>query len=206
MSSSTPVITYFQLDFEGRAGAIYLLLSDAGVAYRRVDVPRSDWPTLQKQLIANDASPNGTLPIMELDGRTYVHQLPILRVLVRHLGKYGGNDEDEAYEIDSFADLVADYHSAWSRAHWSDDDSIKTYYRDESRPRLLAGIDRFLARRKGGPYLLGDTPSYADFMLLAVLLDDKPPALEGYPHLKAFSEAMRQRPGIVRYLTTRPAE
>jgi hypothetical protein len=85
--TSKPVVTYFPLPFHGRGGAIYLLLADAGVEYEKHNIQFGDWPAKKKEFIASGKSLNGTLPFIELDGMTYAHQVPILRVLSRRLGK-----------------------------------------------------------------------------------------------------------------------
>ena len=88
--TSKPVITYFPIPFHGRCGAIYLLLTDAGIEYEKREVEISNWLVKREELIASGESPHGALPILELDGNTYTHQIPILRMLARRLGKQDG--------------------------------------------------------------------------------------------------------------------
>ncbi|KAI9594303.1 glutathione S-transferase [Syncephalis fuscata] len=120
-------------------------------------------------------------------------------VLISSAGKYNGKDIEEAYEIDSFADLLVDFFKAWATSNWGDDAAKKTFA-VEKEPRYLAGVERFLVKHNG-PYILGNEPSYADFKLLSVLLDTKSD-LSSYPHIKTFSEAIRSRPGVQKYLST----
>jgi glutathione S-transferase len=127
--------------------------------------------------------------------------LPILRVLAHHLGKYCGNNEDEAYELDSFVDMLNDFSLAWARSHWGDAaDKAKSI--NEHQPRYLAGVERSLARREG-PYILGHEISYADFKLQATLMNTKITSFYEYPHIKAFSEAIYARSGVAEYISTR---
>jgi glutathione S-transferase len=199
--TSVPKITYFRLPYEGRASAIYMMLTDAGVEYTVSDFDFKEWLPIKEKLIASGLSPNGTVPLLELDGKSYVHQLPILRVLARRLGKYGGNNEDEVYEIDSFADMLNDFSMAWARSHWGDA-ADKAKYINEHQPRYLSGVERFLARKEG-PYILGHEISYADFNLQATLMNTKITSFDEYPHIKAFSEAIRARSGVAKYISTR---
>jgi glutathione S-transferase len=113
------------------------------------------------------------------------------------LGKYGGANDDEAYEVDAFADLVADFRLAWYLGNWGDE-KAKKMYEEEKRERFLTSINRYLTKTSG-PYILGNEPSYADFSLLGILLDAKPD-IDAYPHIKIFTEAIKARPGVAKYL------
>ncbi|KAI8056646.1 glutathione S-transferase [Syncephalis plumigaleata] len=199
--TSVPKITYFQIPFEALGGAIFMMLTDAGVEYTTNNIKFEEWPATKQKLIDNGLSPNGTLPIMELDGKNYVHHLPILRVLARQLGKYGGNNDYETYEIDSYADLLNDFTKAWIASNWGDE-NVKAKYAKEQQPRYLDGVNRFLAQHEG-PYLLGNEISYADFKLQTILMDIKLASFDDYPNIKAFSEAIRARSGVAKYISTR---
>ncbi|KAI8056647.1 glutathione S-transferase [Syncephalis plumigaleata] len=199
--TSVPKVTYFRIPYEGLGGPINMMLTDAGVEYTFSDFTFEEWPAIKQKLIDSGLSPNGTVPLLELDGKSYVHQLPIMRVLARHLGKYGGNNDYEAYEIDSYADLLNDYNKAWGVAHWGDDND-KAKFVNEQQPRYLDGVNRFLAQHEG-PYLLGNEISYADFKLQTILMDAKLTSFDDYPNIKAFSEAIRARSGVAKYMSTR---
>jgi hypothetical protein len=86
--TSIPVVTYFKTDFQSLGGDIYLLLSDAGIEYEKRTFEREEWPALKEELIANGKSLHGVVPTLDLDGKTYAHRLPILRLLSRRIGKY----------------------------------------------------------------------------------------------------------------------
>ncbi|KAI9598824.1 glutathione S-transferase [Syncephalis fuscata] len=198
--TSNPVISYFKTDFQGLGGAIYLLLSDAGVEYKKHTFEKKEWPALKEKLITSGESLHGIVPTLELDGKVYAHQQPILRLLSRRLGKYDGADSEETYAVDAFSDLVTDFRFTWSIGHWGEDEAAKKAFKEEKLPRFLSSINRYLAKTSG-PYIIGDEPTYADFKLLATLLDTKPD-IDGHPHIKTFSEAIRARPGVVKYLNT----
>jgi hypothetical protein len=85
--TSTPVVTYLKLPFQGLGGDIYLLLSDAGVEYEKQLIEPEKWPAFKENLITSGKSLHGVVPTVELDGKTYAHRLPTLRLLSRRLGK-----------------------------------------------------------------------------------------------------------------------
>ncbi|KAI8055854.1 hypothetical protein BDF22DRAFT_617429 [Syncephalis plumigaleata] len=174
--TSTPVITYFKTDYQGLGGDIYLLLSDAEIEYEKSTVEPEEWPAFKEKLISSGKSLHGIVPTLELDGKTYAHRLPILRLLSRRLGKYDGATSEESYEVDAFADLIVDFRNAWVHANWSDDKKVKKTNVEEKHERFLKSINNYLAKTSG-PYIIGNEPTYADFSLLGILLDAKPISL-----------------------------
>ncbi|RKP25046.1 glutathione S-transferase [Syncephalis pseudoplumigaleata] len=197
--TSKPVITYFETPYLGLGGPIFCLLSDAGIEFEKRTVTHDAWPALKKELVASGKSSHGTVPFMELEGRVYVHQLPILRFLARRLGKYEGSDPESVYFVDSFGDLLADLHQAWGAAYFGKDNVVQTFT-EEHVPRYRTSINSYLAKHDG-PYLLGDEPTYADFKLLALLHDIKDLS-DGSPHMSQFMDAMQARPGVSKYMST----
>jgi glutathione S-transferase len=100
--------------------------------------------------------------------------------------------------VDAFADLVTDFRNVWWLGS-SGDDKAKQIYAEERLPRFLTSISRYLAKTNG-PYILGNEPSYADFSFLNILLDAKPD-IDEYPHIKTFTEAIKARPGVAKFLS-----
>ena len=107
--------------------------------------------------------------------------MPILRYLSRELGSYDGKTNAEKYAVDEVADLYIDWRVSvlktssallTSQAQWVPQLSKKTdEYRDNFAPeyyRLLA----LYYTDHGGPFLLGDTITYADFAVYQSIDND----------------------------------
>ena len=109
------------------------------------------------------------------------------------LGKYDGTTPEDIYFVDAFADLANDFRSAWVGARHGDDAAKKTY-NEEKAPRFLASVDRYLAQRDG-PYIIGNEPTYADFLVYALLTDAQPDT-SNLPHIQTFLETFSARPAV----------
>ena len=109
------------------------------------------------------------------------------------LGKYNGTTPEDIYFVDAYADLIADFRNAWGIARRGDETEKKTY-NEEKEPRFLASVDRYLAQRNG-PYIIGNEPTYADFLVYALLADAHPDTTN-LPHIKTFLETFSARPAV----------
>ena len=87
-------LTYF--DLGGRAACIRMLLAHAKVDFEDCRVTGQVWADLK----ASGKCPNGQVPILEDEGRTYCQSTAILRYLGIKLGYYSGNDANKAYDAD----------------------------------------------------------------------------------------------------------
>lgn len=76
------------------------------------------------------------------------------------------------------------------------------------RPGFLAGFEgqlKSLSACQGGPYTLGKTISYADFVIYQVahdesIIQDGRAGLKDYPRLKQLVDAIEARPGVQAFL------
>ena len=98
---------------------------------------------------------------------------------------------------------------------WFSEDREKVYYGDHcnnprDRPGYLKGINQQLQRNPasaGGPYILGQKISYADFVLYQICHDEKltqngQAGLKEYPRLAQLADAMESRPNIKSFLAS----
>ena len=58
--------------------------------------------------IVRKQNPLGTLPLVELNGQTFVQSYAILRRFARLLGQYEGETDDDKYRTDALCDMAAD--------------------------------------------------------------------------------------------------
>ncbi|RKP08850.1 hypothetical protein THASP1DRAFT_3287, partial [Thamnocephalis sphaerospora] len=154
---------YLGLPLIMRRGPIQLLLEDASVAYELHNYSYEKWLGGEKaKYIASGKSPYGVLPVVELEGKSYTHLLPILRHLSRHLGKYTGHTADEEYLVDVYADLINDWFTSFAQFTFIEKGSSEQST-PHFVPKFLQACEYYLSVNEQGPYLLGDELSYGDF-------------------------------------------
>lgn len=193
----------FLLDTIGRGENIRLLLEDAGVDYEYRRYDHGQWKGLKEKLLAKNIR-NPTMPYVTIDGKYYGKTAPVLRFLSHKLGKYEGDNEDEAQILDAYTDMMNDWIYKWVKTITGNPtEELLTTYREETCPDIFKTWDNILSDTKG-PFLLGDKISYADFNLFHMLEDDTTIKLSGetYPHLTTFVEAVSNRPNLKKYLAT----
>ncbi|RKP10762.1 hypothetical protein THASP1DRAFT_4322, partial [Thamnocephalis sphaerospora] len=149
----------------GRRGPVHFLLEDAGLDYELRLHKMENWKELKGEFIASKQMQLAVLPAIELEGKTYVGTLPILRYLSQRLGKYAGKTAEDAYLVDAFSDMVNDWSVAAFRYVFGKDEDHNKRYPNELLPKYLDSAERFLSLNEQGPYLLGEGISYADFIL-----------------------------------------
>lgn len=77
-----------------------------------------------------------------------------------------------------------------------------------NQSEYIQGVEGHLANNPlsaGGPYILGSTISYADFVLYQIYHDEREIGgidLSSAPHLKALVEGIEARPNIKAYMTS----
>ena len=92
-------LTYF--NGRGRAELIRLVLAQAGVQYEDHRIVGEDWKDLKPK------TPFGTVPILEVDGKTLGGSIPIAVFLAQRHGLAGANDFENA-EIAGIMDCLGD--------------------------------------------------------------------------------------------------
>ncbi|RKP06246.1 hypothetical protein THASP1DRAFT_18704 [Thamnocephalis sphaerospora] len=178
----------------GRRGPVQFLLEDAGIPYELYLHQIGEWFAQKAELVASDRTPYAVLPCIELEGKVHVQSQPILRLLSQRLGKYAGNNAEEAHLVDTFSDMANDWFGAWGRTVFESDEVHNKKYVDVLLPGYLDAAERFLSLNKQGPYLLGEELSYGDFILASVVNDNGNLQLDGHPHVKAAVEAIFAKP------------
>ncbi|WP_170319428.1 glutathione S-transferase [Polyangium spumosum] len=200
-------LVYF--DIRGRAEAIRLLLAYVRAPYVDRGVPRADWPTLKQTV------PLGQVPVLierSAEGERVIPQsAAILRHLARVFGLDGAN-EDERVRADVVAETTHDLRAAWARVAYNpgwlkDQAATDAHFRDVF-PRFRAILEGLLesSEEKGALYFAGPSPTYADFLVFAVLeshCEVVPSCLDGHGSLQRFLDDVRALPAIADYLARR---
>eukprot|EP00178_Gracilaria_changii_P010574 TRINITY_DN30783_c0_g1_i1.p1 TRINITY_DN30783_c0_g1~~TRINITY_DN30783_c0_g1_i1.p1 ORF type:complete len:231 (+),score=31.69 TRINITY_DN30783_c0_g1_i1:73-693(+) len=198
--------TYF--DFAAMGEPVRLALAQSGVEWEDIRVPRADWPAMKP------TTPNGQLPIMEVDGAL----IPQSFAQIRYVGKIGGlypTDPIQAAFADAAIDSVMDIHVPMRASIVEKDDEKKMELRkglaETSIPAWLANMEKAL-KAAGGEYFAGGKLSIGDIAIVARLnwirdgsLDGIPTTIaDGYPLLMSLVDRVMAEPKIVAYMEARP--
>ena len=189
-------LTYF--GGRGRAEIIRLIFAQAGVQYEDKRITKEEWGELKP------STPNGSVPILEVGGKTLGGSFPIARLVAERHGLAGSNDLENA-EIASIMDLLGDLFLAFVRAHFLEKDEtrkaeLKKKFDEEDAPKYLS----FLEKRVAGGWLYGSKVTYVDlaFFNFSGHLSDE--ALAKFPGLKSVKENVGALPNIAKWLKDRP--
>lgn len=194
----------------GRAEAIRMLLSHAGIEYEEVNYGFGDMPSLKE----SGKLEFGQLPAVERDGKFYVQSTACLRALGINLGYYP-EDPYQAYLVDSAIDSVNDILSAFYKAAFNPSEEAKaglfTEFYGNTLPRYFSAFEKRLEGNTSG-FLVGDKITIADFALAALayssFLNENNPnrqqpleVVEKFPNFKKYTEGLKDH--IKTHLETR---
>uniref|UniRef100_A0A0A9WVH8 glutathione transferase n=1 Tax=Lygus hesperus TaxID=30085 RepID=A0A0A9WVH8_LYGHE len=96
-------LTY--LDFKGIAEAIRMIFTYMGQEFEDHRISLEDWPGVKKTIKW------GKVPVLDVDGKRMYQAQAILRFLAKK-AKLAGDNDLEAYEIDSIVGTMADFISS----------------------------------------------------------------------------------------------
>ncbi|KAF7555787.1 hypothetical protein G7Z17_g1929 [Cylindrodendrum hubeiense] len=185
-----PILHYFDLGRLGRGEVLRLFLRDAEIEFKDIRYPyESTWKATTGDLARHGATRTRKLPALEHGGNILTQHIPILRYFSRELGRYDGETNDEKYLVDVVADIYIDWRFQWVIQL----DKVTDQYKNEYVQKYYDVLDQYYSER-GGPYLLGDTISYADFAVYQSIDNDE--RIKTLP----FREAFEARPNIAAYI------
>lgn len=210
MPDPSYAVIYFPI--HGRAEPIRLLLVSLGLPFEERNITRENWLAMKAEM------PLGQAPVLvEIDadgGETMIPQSQaILRHLARVHGRYG-RDEAEMVRADVVAETAHDARNVFApllapQVRGKDPVALRVAV-EERLPVVLARLEKLKAEGPESGLFVEERPTWADcvaFDLLDALLCIAPGALDPFPGLLAFVEAMRRFPGIDTYLESRrPSE
>lgn len=195
-----------------------LALHDLGIEYVEEIVPlgSAEWQEAKKAGIANGSIPFGQMPVFTTeDGQSVVQSMSIMRFLARKYNLYGA-DEKEAVLADMVVDEISDFRRSYSTLVYQQQceaSAVAAYtaaFTDRmGRGAYIAHIEAFAAAH-GGPYLIGKSLTYADYVLfdlLNTMLRIIPDLLTAFntPTLCAWYERFAARPNLKKYIDSNPA-
>jgi len=197
---AVPILKYFNI--RGRAEPIRVLFEDQGVKYEDKRVAKEEWVELKKNLVESGDNIFGQLPVLVINGKTYVQSYAIFRYIGNHLDIYGSNLE-ERYQIDMFAEGLTDLVREMVVLFGNNDEAKQLFWKDKF-PLHAGNLDKVLANN-GGPFVLGTKFSWIDavaFNLVSRVLPDVADVKEKYPHFGKLHAAVAARPNIAAYLAS----
>ncbi|KAI7761046.1 hypothetical protein LZL87_011451 [Fusarium oxysporum] len=200
MSASDSVVYhYLAIGKLGRGEVVKLFMIDAGIKFEeRLYARDATWPETKEKLKKQGLTRTGQLPSVEYKGKVLTGHVPILRYLSRELGAYDGTTNDDKYLVDLVTDIYVDWRVQWV----ANLKGLKPDYKEKDAPPYYELLGQYYAEREG-PYLLGDTVSYADFAVYVSLDNDiRTKTLpETLPEsIVKFRTAFEARPNIADYI------
>jgi len=191
--------TYF--DGRGRGEISRMLLAAGGAKFEDKRVTGEEWAVLKPK------TPGGTLPILEIDGKTVISQsISIARYIAREFALDGKTNLEKAV-VDQITDTLLDLFSGVLKFAFNKDEEekakLKKTFMEETAPKILGQLEALVKDGKNG-FAVGQSLTMADLMLYAYLQGtecDK--QLDKFPKLKANRETVEKQPRIKAYLANR---
>ncbi|CAL8077626.1 unnamed protein product [Calicophoron daubneyi] len=206
MSQDKYKLVYFNA--RGRAEPIRFLFVALDIPFEDLRVGKTEWQELKHR------TPSKKLPYLEItsaSGRAicYDESMAIARMVARRHNLMGTTDE-EYYRVERLIGQCADIDQLFYQIHLASSKHeagrLTTNFISKKAPELLELIAQSL-KASGGPYVLGDRPSFGDLLLLTTLdhVADIDFRLLRRPCFVTHREAVfRMFPKLPEYLSKRP--
>jgi len=199
-----PKLRLVYFDARGVVEPTRWIFAYAGQEYEDVRIAKDAWPAMKA------TTPNGQLPVLEVDGKQLPQSLAIARYAAR-TNKLTGHDDFEAAQADAIVDYVMDAAKLFAPLYSAKDEEkpaiIAALIKEGVQP-FLKGLERHLqANHNGEGYFVGSKPTWADFVVV-VFLDRlvawNTTVLDNFKLLKAHSQRVHELKGIKEWLLKRP--
>ncbi|KAL8998273.1 MAG: hypothetical protein Q9188_006138 [Gyalolechia gomerana] len=205
-----PEILYFDFASRGRGQAVRLLLEDAQIAYDDTRYSFQEYPEW-KEAGLMELNPVKTVPVVKLNEKNLTQSYAILRYFAKLLRSYDGKSPEEQFWVDALCDIVSDWRTLYLQAFFNSNQR-ETYpkHKEGDRKRFLEGLQAHLTSNefsKAGPFILGQTFTYADIVLYQIAHDEDltqegGKGLQQYHRLKQLVNAVEERPNIKAFLAS----
>ncbi|XP_069107930.1 hematopoietic prostaglandin D synthase-like [Argopecten irradians] len=199
-SKSRYSLTYFNVRARGELSR--LLFTQAGIAFEDIRVEQADWPKLKPD------TPNGTLPVLNVDGKKFGQSMAIARYLAAEFGLYGKTKLDNLAADEMLCEIV-DLMTEVFKPIFEQDAAKKAELSKKLDETTIPG---FLKRVEGkigkSGYIVGDGITVADIGFLDVMSGimgrGNTTCLDKFPKAKALMEKVKSQPKLKAYLAKRP--
>ncbi|KAB5589828.1 hypothetical protein CTheo_6730 [Ceratobasidium theobromae] len=203
-----PTLHYFDFLSRGRGEVIRLFFEDAGIAFKDHRLAFDDYNAQVQSGEINKINPLKSLPAVEMGGTMYTQSYPLLRLWARQLGKYDGKNDLERYYVDAMTDIASDWRSKFVDSGFRasetgvgprGDSGEIAYHKTFTVPKYAAALNVHLSTdplSSGGPFVLGEEVTYADFVIFQIVHDDDWAGLDNNPRLNELVQAVKARPRV----------
>ncbi|XP_070572817.1 glutathione S-transferase A4-like [Ptychodera flava] len=195
-NQSTAKLTYF--NGRGLGEGVRFMLAAAGVPFMESFVTEKE----QLEKLRTDGKLTFMqLPLLEIDGLCLVQSRSIVRYLARKHGMDGKTPEEKA-RVDILTEGGRDFMASFDPPGFQSDEEILVKIKTKTLPRYLPIFDKILSSSSSG-YLVGDSLTYADMILLEALLNTEeflPGSLKDFPKLQEFKDKISSLPQIKAFL------
>lgn len=118
-------LKYFDIGPKGsRGGPVRFMLQLHEVDFDENKIaPDASWMDVKKQLIESGENPCGTLPILTIDGNTYFHHLPILRLLAAKV-ESAKQDGSKRFSCSSMPSALTQRWSMSAMSSWTNTQDV----------------------------------------------------------------------------------
>ena len=195
----------YYFESRGRAEPSRIILACAGVKYEDVRYTKEQWAEFKPK------TPFGSMPVWEEDGKMLAGSTVIARYLGEKYGLAGGNAWENA-QVANIVDFISDFGREISKVFFEKDEEKKKEllknFKSEVAPKFLGKLNELA--NNDSSFLWGNKPTWADFILFAILeprgfcnalgRED----LSSYPALEKFVSTISALPNIVKWIKERP--
>ena len=189
-------LTYFNI--RGRAELIRLIFAQASVQYEDKRIAKEEWVELKPK------TPNGSLPTLEVDGKTLPGSIPIARFVAERFGVAGSNDIENT-EIAGVMDCLTDLVTSFMKVMFEKDETrkagLKKSFDEEECPKYLSLLEK---RVTAEGWLYGSKVTYADLAFFNFSENLPAEVLAKYQGLKSVKENVGVLPNIAQWVKDRP--
>jgi prostaglandin-H2 D-isomerase / glutathione transferase len=199
-----PTYKYTYFNLRGRGETVRLCFAAAGIKFEDKRVEFKDWPAIK------DSTPWGSLPVLEVDGRSLGQSMTIAKYVAREAGLHGKTSMEQAL-IDSVVDTVTDLREKMIEAHFKPEDlkaAAQKDFQEKTIPASLTALEKFAATNKEKPgFFVGSKITLADihfFSIVEILMSSAPTILSTFPTLKKVNDNVAANPKIAEYIKKRP--
>lgn len=196
-------LIYFNV--KGRAEVARFIFAQAGVTYGDKRIKQEEWAGLKPN------TPTGTLPVLEVDGKSLSGSGPIDRFLAERFGLAGSNDIENA-ELAGIRDILIDCFWKFVPFFSEKDEEKKAKIQKENQeehiPKYWGILEKMIQNNESeAGWIYGNTPTYADFYIycsIDYVIKFDPDFLSKYPGVVKLKAAVETLPNIAKWLKERP--
>ncbi|KAK3092424.1 hypothetical protein FSP39_002668 [Pinctada imbricata] len=194
-------LTYFNA--RGFAEVARLILKVNDVEFEDVRIEREQWPEMKPN------TPQGKLPMLEIDGKKICQSSAIWRRLAREFDMYG-KDNDEATAIDTVLGSVDDLWPSMRQMAFGETEEIKNTAQKKVEEEVIPSFMNYLKgvlQENAHPFLVGDKLSLADLAFFTAseqIAVKFPDFMSKYPEVAKHRDRIAEIPKIKDWLSKRP--